>query len=86
MSFKVVDPGNGGFFIMNGRLWHGSRNTSSRHRDAMILQYCAPDQKVRIPLTFDEPIVWSDEPPGCALVTGIDAFHINRLISRPYMR
>ena len=80
-SLDVVDPGDGGFLVLHGRLWHGSNNRSPRDRDAMILQYCAPDQRVRIPLTIDPPIIWSDELPGCALVAGSDRFHINRLFT-----
>lgn len=80
-SLETVNPGDGGFFVLHGRLWHGSNNTSSKDRDAMILQYCAPERRVRIPLTFDEPIVWSEELPGCALVAGSDRFQMNRLIA-----
>nr|WP_319565692.1 phytanoyl-CoA dioxygenase family protein [uncultured Rhodoferax sp.] len=80
-SLETVSPGDGGFFVMHGRLWHGSNNTSPKDRDAMILQYCIPERQVRIPLTFDEPIVWSEERPGCMLVAGDDHFHVNRLIA-----
>jgi hypothetical protein len=82
-SLEFVNPGDGGFFVMHGNLWHGSDNTSPLDRDAIILQYCTPNHKVRIPLNFDEPIEWSDELPGCALVAGADHYSVNRLIIQP---
>ena len=78
-DIEVVDPGIGGFFVFHGNLWHGSFNRSMRDRDALILQYCSPRHRAMIPLTFDDPIIWSREQPGCSLIAGRDIYSLNRI-------
>jgi len=87
-----MDPGaelvpvpvrEGEFFIFDGPLWHGSKNTSFRTRSAAIIQYCRPDQKVMAPMSYDNPPQWHPEPPACILVKGGDRFGINRVVDRP---
>ncbi len=73
----------GQFFIFDGPLWHGSRNTSYRTRSAAVIQYSRPDQCVQVPLNWNEPIQWHPTPPPCVLVKGRDRKKVNRLVSRP---
>lgn len=44
----------GEFFIFDGRLWHGTHNTSWKWRSAVIAQYARPDAPIAIPLNYDE--------------------------------
>jgi len=73
----------GKFIVFDGLLWHGSRNEGFRTRDAIIIQYSRPDQKVEVPMTFDEPIQWHPSPVPCVLVKGEDRWRVNRLVGRP---
>jgi ectoine hydroxylase-related dioxygenase (phytanoyl-CoA dioxygenase family) len=73
----------GGFFLFDGRLWHGSDNTGPNIRLAMIIHYSRPDVRVQIPLNFDAPVHWHESRPPCVLVSGEDRHGINRLVGRP---
>jgi hypothetical protein len=75
--------GPGEFFLFHGRLWHGSHNTGSHTRLAMIIHYSRPDVRVQIPLNFNDPIHWHGSRPPCVLVCGEDRYGINRLVGRP---
>jgi non-heme Fe2+,alpha-ketoglutarate-dependent halogenase len=79
----TVDIKEGEFFIFDGRLWHGSHNTSWKWRSALIAQYACPDAAIAIPLNYDEPIQWHPQQPPCVLVSGQDRFVINRLVPPP---
>jgi non-heme Fe2+,alpha-ketoglutarate-dependent halogenase len=81
LTSVLLRPGE--FFIFDGKLWHGSRNMSWRKRSALLIQYCRPDARVAIPLTFDEPVLWHPHRPPCLLVKGQDRFGINLLIQSP---
>jgi len=76
-----VRPGE--FFLFHGQLWHASHNTGDRTRVAMIIHYSRPDARVRIPLSFDDPVRWHAWQPPCVLVCGEDRYGINRLVGRP---
>ena len=76
-----IRPGE--FFLFDGRLWHGSHNTGSDIRLAMIIHYSRPDVRVQIPLNFNDPIQWHESRPPCVLVCGEDRHGINRLVGRP---
>jgi hypothetical protein len=73
----------GEFFLFAGRLWHGSHNTGTNVRIAMIIHYSRPDTRVQIPLNFDDPIRWHESQPPCVLVCGEDRHGVNRLVARP---
>jgi phytanoyl-CoA dioxygenase PhyH len=77
----TVAMSQGEFFIFDGRVWHGSHNTGPDTRLAIVAQYSRPDADVAIPLTFDEPLHWHSYRPPCLLVSGIDQFGVNRIIS-----
>ncbi|HEY3645545.1 MAG TPA: phytanoyl-CoA dioxygenase family protein [Gammaproteobacteria bacterium] len=76
-----VRPGE--FFLFHGQLWHASHNTGGNIRVAMIIHYSRPDARVRIPLNFDDPILWHPWQPPCVLVSGHDRHGVNRLVGRP---
>jgi hypothetical protein len=74
----------GEFFIFAGRLWHGSNNSGYQTRHALLIQYTSVDNKVRIPLSFDEPIDWWESyRPPCVLVAGKANSDLNQIASRP---
>ena len=73
----------GQFFLFDGRLWHGSHNTSDRTRISIILQYCDPSARVRRPLAWSQPLAWADTPAPCVLAAGADRHRRNRLAGRP---
>ena len=43
----------GEFIIWSGRIWHETLNESNKVRQSIILQYCTPENKVKIPLNFE---------------------------------
>ena len=72
---------NGEFIIWSGRIWHSTVNQSSKVRQSIILQYCSPNNKVKIPATFDYPnTVWSKTEPPCILILGKDKFKLNKVL------
>jgi len=77
-----LQPGQ--FFLFAGRLWHGSHNTGDQVRVAMIAHYSRPDARIRIPLSFDDPVRWHGWQPPCILVSGRDTAGVNRLVARPH--
>jgi ectoine hydroxylase-related dioxygenase (phytanoyl-CoA dioxygenase family) len=74
----VMDVGE--FYIFHGRIWHGSQNTTNDVRVSLLLQFTKPTSRVRIPLTWDEPIRWHPTPPPCLLVSGKPGRSRNRLV------
>lgn len=74
---------DGEFMMFSGRVWHGSNNVSGHERHAALIQYTTPSSRVAIPFTWDPPMRWSRHRPPCALASGQDDFHLNRLVSRP---
>jgi quercetin dioxygenase-like cupin family protein len=81
-----MSPGEALFF--DGRLWHGSRNQSTRTRHALLLQYATPDTPIRIP-DFDHldwPFRQLEHPrPACIMIHGSDKMggDVNRMVSPP---
>lgn len=78
-----VDTKPGEFFIFAGKLWHSAKNSTPLERNAMIFQYSAPSQTVRIPLDFDPPILWKSSLPPCLLVRGKDKYGHNLVVTPP---
>ena len=76
-----VRPGE--FFIFAGRMWHGSHNSATLPRIAMIIHYSRPDAHIRVPTNWDAPINWHPARPPCVLVAGEDRAGVNRLVERP---
>jgi hypothetical protein len=74
---------DGEFVLFNGKLWHASDNPSDQERVAMGLRYAAPDQRIRIPLTYLPPVIFDPTPAPCLLVRGEDRFGRNRLVDVP---
>ena len=78
--------GNGDALFFQGNLWHYSKNTSENRRSALLLQYTTPDVPIRMPdinhLNWPLEKVQLPKPP-CILVSGIDEFNVNRLVSPP---
>ena len=66
-----------GFSLFSGELWHGSLNETNNNRYAVILQYTTPNNKIKIPVTWDKPILWAKYDPINILVSGKDLFNVN---------
>jgi len=64
-------------------MWHGSHNSGTLPRIAMITHYARPDARVRVPTNWNEPINWHPARPPCVLVAGEDRAGVNRLVVRP---
>lgn len=84
-ELHTMDMRDGQFFIFHGRLWHASRNTTALTRTSVIAQYCSPDADTRIPLCYDEPVIWSTLRPASILVSGIDRVCRNLVVREPAM-
>jgi len=79
-----VQDGEAIFF--DGRLWHGSHNTSSKVRQALLLQYAHPDLEIRIPNLnrLDWPFDFHEsEKPACLIVKGNAPANVNRIVKGP---
>jgi hypothetical protein len=73
----------GEFIIWSGRIWHETLNESNKVRQSIILQYCTPENKVKIPLNFDYPNTkWSEIKPTCVLISGKDNFSYNTVLDK----
>ena len=82
-----VTDGEAVFF--DGRLWHGTHNVSRRTRRALLLQYAAPEQAIRIPdlNRIDWPFRELDRPrPPCLIVRGRAKAGANRILPAPVDR
>ena len=77
-----VDMRDGQFFLFQGRIWHGSENSTDRTRLAAIVQYTRPTSRVRIPLSWDIPVQWDPTQPPCVLAAGVDSAGLNVLTVR----
>lgn len=68
-----TDVRDGDAVLFDGRIWHGSLNTEDKPRHALLLQYAAADQEIRIPdldKTMDWPFAHKAEPPPAITVLG----------------
>lgn len=65
--------------VFAGRTWHNTINQTPAVRHAVLLQYCRPDARVRVPKGYDEPAAWEDDQPWVMLVAGEDRFGRNFL-------
>ena len=76
-----LSPGE--FIVWSGRIWHATLNKSTKSRQSIILQYCTPDNIVKIPKNFDFPdTLWSKTKPPCISISGIDNFNYNKVLSK----
>ena len=85
----LVQPemSDGQSLLFDGRLWHGSDNTGSKDRHALILQYAAADMPLRMPdfSQLDWPFRFKDRPRiPVILVRGETQDGINRLVAPPF--
>ena len=73
----------GEFIVWNGRTWHATSNKSRNIRFSLIMQYCSPNNRTRIPTNYELPnTTWSDTKPPCVLVSGQDRFRINDVVTK----
>ncbi|MDA9763950.1 cupin domain-containing protein [Opitutales bacterium] len=84
---EYLDTTDGDALIFDGRLWHGSRNTSTnKRRLAVLLQYARADKAVRIPKFGHKrwPMEYHIEPkPPCLLVRGSSQEQPNTIMAGP---
>lgn len=83
---KIIKPqmqvGDAIFF--DGRLWHGTENTGSQMRTALLLQYAQADRVIRQPKQYQEwPMTFDDIPPPVMVVSGTAAQAPNVLAQPP---
>lgn len=81
-----LDMTDGEGVILDGQIWHGSRNLFSETRRALLLQYATPDAAIRIPDLnhLDWPFrQFSFPKPACLMVKGSATTDVNRIVSPP---
>jgi len=78
-ALRKLAMGPGEFYVMDGRLWHSSVNLSPRSRLALVVQYCAPDVDVRIPISWNNPVRWHPAKPPCVQARG-RSIGLNRIV------
>jgi uncharacterized cupin superfamily protein len=70
-KIKVPAMQVGDAIFFDGRLWHGTENTSDQTRSALLLQYARADCVVRRPTQYvDWPFDFDDTPPPVLMVSG----------------
>jgi mannose-6-phosphate isomerase-like protein (cupin superfamily) len=81
----VPDMADGEAVFFDGRLWHGTDNTSGDTRTALLVQFAAADRPVRIPdwSELDWPFRFRPEQPEVLLVHGTGSGSTHRLVSPP---
>jgi len=86
---ELVEPEvrNGEAFFFDGRIWHGSLNRNRfTSRTALLLQYAAPDARIRIPdpNRLGWPFQLLPTPrPASIMVRGTDEHGENRVVPGP---
>jgi uncharacterized cupin superfamily protein len=72
---QLVQPAvrDGEAIVFDGRLWHGSKNSSGRKRAALLLQYVKSDTPVFIPDlgNLEWPFHFTAKRPPAILVSGV---------------
>lgn len=89
VSLVKLQMTNGEALWFDGHLWHGSINTGSSIRTALLLQYAAADTPIRIPdfSKLDWPFVLQTTPrPASIVVSGTASPETNRLVPAPRSR
>ncbi|MEM7164407.1 MAG: cupin domain-containing protein [Planctomycetota bacterium] len=83
-QLMTLATSDGEAVFFDGRLWHGTDNTSTVTRTALLLQYATPETSIRIPMNFDWPYETLPHPlPPCVLVSGEDHHQVNRIVPGP---
>lgn len=86
-ALVIPDMGDGDALFFDGRLWHGSDNTGTDTRTAILLQYATPDTRIRMPdpTAYAWPFRFHDTPPfpPCIMVRGTDSSDLNRTVPAP---
>lgn len=86
-GIKLMDTSDGDALFFDGRLWHGSKNTSTgKRRIAVLIQYCRPDKVIRSPkFTHNRwPIENFQNPrPPCMIVRGSSKGALNKIVPGP---
>ena len=84
---ELLDTENGDALFFDGRLWHGSNNTSNtKRRIAILLQYARADKAIRVPKFSHKrwPMEYHPEPkPPCLVVRGSSQDNLNRIMAGP---
>ncbi|MET0241517.1 MAG: SDR family NAD(P)-dependent oxidoreductase [Sphingobium sp.] len=80
----TIEMKPGWAFIFAGRAWHASHDVTDKVRSAVIFQYCAPSERVRIPMTYEPPhVTFHPAQPWVMRVAGEDKFGVNHVMEAP---
>jgi mannose-6-phosphate isomerase-like protein (cupin superfamily) len=86
-SAEFVQPSinDGDALFFDGRLWHGSDNTSARTRTALLFQYAAAGKPVRMPNwnQLEWPFRYKHSRVPVLVVSGSDSTRTNYLVPSP---
>jgi len=87
-SAEIVVAGcrDGEAIFFDGRLWHGSNNTSRSARVAVLLQYASVRRAVRIPVSGYQslPFAFHETPrPPCLMIHGSAEPEPNSIVPHP---
>jgi len=80
------DMADGDAVFFDGRLWHGTNNTTARERVALLLHYARADVPVREGdvTKLGWPMRYIEDPkPPCLLVRGGSDASVNRIVPAP---
>jgi mannose-6-phosphate isomerase-like protein (cupin superfamily) len=87
-EIQGLDTRDGDALFFDGRLWHGSKNTSiGKSRTAVLIQYCRADKQVRIPkFGYNRwPMEYFTNPkPPCMVVRGSNKGSLNDIVPGPH--
>jgi uncharacterized cupin superfamily protein len=69
-ALVAADVRDGDAILFDGRIWHGSLNIDDKPRRALLLQYAAANQNVRMPAKMNWPFAYKADPPPAITVLG----------------
>jgi quercetin dioxygenase-like cupin family protein len=84
---RLHQPGmtEGDAIVYDGRLWHSTHNRGPLQRTALLLQYAAADQPMRMPDfgTGEWPFRFTERKLPCLVVSGVADDQLNWLVPAP---
>ena len=85
--FVKPDMVDGEAIIFDGRLWHGTENGRQDKRTAVLLQYAAADEKIRLPdlSQLEWPFRFRSERPPTIVISGAAPPGLNEVEKAPVL-
>jgi hypothetical protein len=77
-ELRQINITDGEYLLFNGKLWHGTKNTTGRDRYALTFRYATPADNILI--SKDGELInptWEKRKPLCIIAAGEDNIALN---------